>query len=338
MNSSLVVGAPGVSTLIQDRGRPGNAYLGVSRSGATDRASHERANVAVGNGPDAAVLETLGGGLVLTSVGANWISLAGATCTALVEGRRVRNSSWIPLQDGETLALLAPARGLRTYVAVRGGIAVPEVLGSRSFDTLAALGPAPLRRGDILPIGPLVHSPVPRRGRMGSTSMGGTATLHAWLGPDDDELRFPRALFDGEWEATSNSSRVALRLARPGEQEPRAGAELGWRPVGERDSAGIICGFVQIPPSGLPVVFLADAPVTGGYPVVAVLRARDCDRAAQVVPGERVRFVELVTTELSAAGQFHRPLGAERGLEQLGAPTAESRVSSQTLEPGPLTA
>jgi len=174
--------------------------------------------------------------------------------------------------------------GLRTYLSVRGGIAVPTVLGSRSTETLAGLGPAPVRAGDRLPVGapprrfPSVDvAPVP-------PPSAGTVVLRAIPGPRADWLANPDALTAGPWTVASRSDRVGVRLEGPplGYPASRAGQELA--------SEGVVRGALQVPPNGQPVLFLADHPVTGGYPVAAVVLGADVDRAAQARPGQGVRI------------------------------------------------
>lgn len=290
----LVVVDPGLSSLVQDGGRPGLGCLGVGRSGAADRVSFAWANEIVGNHPAAAVIETLLGGLTLRAVGDHWLTVAGAAMPARLDGALVLHQSVIRLRDGQKLTLGAPPTGLRGYVAVRGGIEVAAVLGSRSHDTLSGIGPAPLTVGQALPVGPLVDGPLTRRRWFDVTSQAGGVTLHAVIGPRNTLVPHAAALGEGEWVATANSSRVALRLARAEAEQPA----LAWRTEREQASEGIVRGFVQLPPSGMPVVFLADYPVTGGYPVIAVVTDADTDRAAQIRPGQRVRF-ELSSRSLS---------------------------------------
>ncbi len=178
--------------------------------------------------------------------------------------------------------------GLRTYLAVRGGIDVPAVLGSRSYDVLGRLGPAPLAAGDRLPVGteprrwPTVESVAGRGDPLGGPARR-AVRLTGWTGPHPEVLGQSGIdqLGRTEWAVTAESDRTGLRLSGP----PLArDAESQW-PV-----EGLVRGAVQLPPSGRPVVLLADHPVTGGYPAVAALDDVSCDRAAQLRPGDRVRL------------------------------------------------
>ena len=186
----------------------------------------------------------------------------------------------LQLEDGQRLTATRPTDGLRSYLAIAGGIDVPAVLGSRSADVLSGLGPAPVRAGDLLPVGVLPGTRV-RTDVTPQEPADGPFTLIR--GPRHDW--FTRAALDAlvrePFTVTPDSNRVGLRLSGP--PLPRARSE-------ELPSEGLVRGGLQIPPSGEPVLFLADHPVTGGYPVVAVLADADADRAAQLRPGSTLRF------------------------------------------------
>lgn len=294
---ALVVREPGMLTLIQDAGRPGHGDLGVAASGAADPAAVAAANAAVGNGPGDAVLEVLLGGLAVTARGHHVLALAGAPAPATItgaDGARAaapHDGRAFPLYDGQTLALEAPATGLRTYVAIRGGITAPATLGSRSTDTLSGIGSAALRPADVLPVGPTAGLPVvphPAAEPPRPLPAPGTVTeLRAVLGPRDDW--FDQAGIDAlaaqDWVVTPRSDRVGVRLA------PADGGRVISRARdGELPSEGVVTGSLQVPPSGEPVLFLADHPVTGGYPIIAVVREEDLALAAQAPPGARLRI------------------------------------------------
>jgi biotin-dependent carboxylase-like uncharacterized protein len=282
VSRELEVLAVGALALVEDLGRPGLAASGVGRSGAADRAALRLANRLVANPEGAAGVEVLLGGLTVRAAGLLTVALAGAAAPADVDGIPVGHHSLVTLRRGQVLRLGPPAAGLRTYLAVRGGLDVAPVLGSRSTDTLSGLGPAPLEKGDVLPVGPepdglpLVDvAPVP-------APTGGPVTLRAVPGPRADWVADPDELRRTSWFASSRSDRIGMRLE--GGTLRRSGDE-------ELPSEGMVRGAVQVPPGGQPVVFLADHPVTGGYPVVATVREEDVDRAAQVRPGQTVRFV-----------------------------------------------
>jgi biotin-dependent carboxylase-like uncharacterized protein len=283
--------ATGPLTTVQDLGRPGLGDLGVGVSGAADRPSLRLANRLVGNPDGSAALEVTHGGLAIRAHGVVTVAVTGAPVPVTTSrAGRARPAGYLRatvLADGDELRLGAPEVGLRTYVAVRGGIAVAPVLGSRSTDLLAQLGPPVVEAGAVLPIGPAGPAPVPAVDTVpGTAPPAGTMTVCAVPGPRHDWFTAGsvQQLFAGTWEVGAESNRVGMRLTGPRlERRPaREGAEL--------PSEGVVRGSVQVPPSGQPIVFLADHPVTGGYPVIAVLVDRDTDLAAQARPGQRIRF------------------------------------------------
>jgi biotin-dependent carboxylase-like uncharacterized protein len=282
VSRELGVLATGPLALVEDLGRPGLAASGVPRSGAADRRALRLANRLVANPVDAAGIEVLFGGLVVRAGALLTVALAGAPAPAAIDGTPVGHHAVLTLRAGQVLRLSTPPTGLRTYLAVRGGVAVDPVLGSRSTDVLSGLGPERLAPGTVLPVGPepdaaplIDVAPV-------AVPPGGVVTLRAVPGPRADFLADPAALAHRTWTASSRSDRVGMRLE--GGRLERAGAE-------ELPSEGIVRGAIQVPPGGEPVLFLADHPVTGGYPVAAVVLDADVDRAAQVRPGQQVRFV-----------------------------------------------
>ncbi|MFR9729500.1 biotin-dependent carboxyltransferase family protein [Saccharopolyspora sp. MS10] len=274
---------PGPFATVQDLGRPGRAAIGVGVSGAADRRSLRLANRLVGNPEGAAAVETTAGGLRLRAERDLLVAVTGAASPLEVGGRAEPVNTVLRLPAGGELRLGPPVRGLRGYVAVRGGIDVPPVLGSRATDVLSGLGPPPIAAGTRLPIGPppaafpLVEQAPVRR------EPDGELWLRVVLGPRASWFteEAHRALLAEPFAVSSEIDRVGMRLDGPA--LPRARAD-------ELPSEGVVLGSLQVPPSGRPTLFLADHPVTGGYPVIAVLLAADVDRAAQARPGQRVRF------------------------------------------------
>ncbi|MET9326893.1 urea amidolyase family protein [Tsukamurella sp. NPDC003166] len=284
----LVVQVPGMQALVEDLGRPGLAALGVTRSGAADRGALRRANRLVGNTEGAAAIENAGGGIELVAVGDQVLAVTGADADLTVEAsdgrwRTVGPGTPFALDDGDHLEIGPTVAGLRVVIAVRGGVDVPEVLGSRSADTLARLGPPAISAGDHLPVG------VPPRTAVGfpetepAVPDGSRPTVLDVL-PGPDIGLFP----DGAWErflrtawtVTPDSDRVGVRLAGP--PIPRA--------TGEIRSQALVPGAVQVPPSGLPVLFVVDHPTTGGYPVFAVVADHHLDLLAQLPFGAEVHL------------------------------------------------
>ncbi|MGZ4475284.1 MAG: 5-oxoprolinase subunit C family protein [Blastococcus sp.] len=261
----LTVLATGPQVLVQDRGRFGYAHLGVPRAGALDAPAAALANRLVGNDRDAAVLESLLGGLVVRTEVDRWVAVTGA---AAPFPRATR------LRAGDTLAIQALPTGMRSYLAVAGGIDVPPVLGSRSTDTLAGVGPKPVEAGDVLPIGAAVGAPAaldtPRPPARGPIRV--LPGPHAdWFGPG-----VLARLAETAWVVAAASDRVGLRLE--GEAIPRTSGELA--------SEGTVLGAIQVPPDGRPVILLADHGPTGGYPVAGVVHPDDVWQLAQARPGE----------------------------------------------------
>jgi biotin-dependent carboxylase-like uncharacterized protein len=276
---SLDVRAVGASVLIQDRGRPGWAHLGVPGSGALDRPAATFANRLVGNHPDAACLEVLLGGLVVGADQACWVAVTGAPCTVEVDGRPRDFAAAVRLTAGSELRLGRPSSGLRSYLAVAGGVDVEPVLGSRSTDILGRLGPPPVVVGDRLPVGTPTGSPAavdtPR------TPLPGPLRISRGPRADHVDVDAVDLLCRTAYVVSPDSDRIGMRLE--GDPLPLVdGAEL--------PSEGMVLGAVQVPPDGRPVIFLADHPTTGGYPVVAVVDERDLWQCAQRRPGEPVRF------------------------------------------------
>ncbi|WP_336213512.1 biotin-dependent carboxyltransferase family protein [Nonomuraea sp. LPB2021202275-12-8] len=275
--------APGPLATVQDLGRHGHAHLGVPSSGAADAGSLRLANRLVGNSEGLAGVELTFGLARLRFLAGAWVALAGAPCpvsSGTARGAGMGAPFWVP--EGGEVRLGAPSWGLRTYLAVRGGIAVEPVLGSRSTDSLSGLGPPPLRAGTVLPVGSPtgaggIHVDLaPPRGPR-------PAVLRVLPGPRDDWF-VPGALASmcaGPYEVSQDSNRVGVRLRGPG---------LARAKEGELPSEGMVTGAVQVPPSGEPIVFLTDHPPTGGYPVIAVVSEADLAVAAQLRPGDEVRF------------------------------------------------
>jgi biotin-dependent carboxylase-like uncharacterized protein len=274
---SIEVIDPGPLSTLQDLGRPGWAHLGVARAGALDRGAAALARRLVGGAADDAVVETTMGGVVLRTRRAVTLAVTGATCEVRVNRRSVGHATPVTVPSGSVLAVGPATSGVRSYVAFAGGIAVEPVLGSRSTDTLAWVGPPRLAAGQVLPIGTADRLPEPPPAVVGRQR---ERVLHLRRGPRADWLE------PGGWvglDATSyvvapDSDRIGLRLDGPRIE----------RRAGELPSEGMVLGAVQVPPSGQPVVFLADHPTTGGYPVVAVVEDDDLDLCGQLRPGDRV--------------------------------------------------
>lgn len=290
---------PGPLALVEDLGRPGLAAVGVSPSGALDRGALALANRLVGNAPGDAGIEVLFGGFTARFETPAWFAVTGALSGLALDGRPVDPHTAVHAAAGAELRLAAPTSGVRSYLAVRGGVAVEAVLGSRSHDTLSGLGPAALAAGDLLPFGAEPAEPVPSLDFLPLPDPGaGALELRAHRGTRADWFT-PAALeafFTVEWRASADGDRVGIRLDPPRIPSHAAGVEpapplLLERAVrDELPSEPMVAGAVQVSPDGRPTVLLADHPVTGGYPVIAVVADRSLDAFAQLRPGLPLRF------------------------------------------------
>ena len=280
----LHVEQPGALALIEDLGRPGFAHLGVAASGALDRAALALANRLVGNSDDSAALELLVGGFRARFEGETWFAVTGAWGSVRLDGRTIAPYTAARARDGAVLDIGTAERGIRYVLAVRGGLDVPDVLGSRSRDTLAGLGPDPVGPGQVLRVGtqpvasvPIVDQdpafPPPRE----------TVTLSLHPGPRADWFADASraALFESEWRLSERADRIGAQLTGPA---------LGRLRDGELPSEATVPGSIQVPGDGQPMILLADRPVTGGYPVIAIVASASLDAVAQLRPGQAVRF------------------------------------------------
>ncbi|CDX14794.1 putative allophanate hydrolase protein [Mesorhizobium sp. ORS 3324] len=288
--------------LFQDLGRPGRAGQGISESGALDRTALVEANLCVGNPRGSAAIEITYGGFAFKTDRPVTLAVTGAPAPATIrspEGKIVGAPLGQPfaLDTGDELTLEFPPEGTRSYLAIRGGFAVDRLLGSAATDTLAKVGPAPIVKGDVLmPANQPVSAVDPARPQpMKLPKEGDTVTLDVAFGPRTDWFT-EKSLFTflaQEWQVTAESNRVGVRLA---------GAEPLERAVtSELLSEGTLLGAIQVPHNGQPVLFLADHPLTGGYPVIGSIARHHLDLAGQIPIGGKIRF-----NTVSAFDQFIR--------------------------------
>ncbi|MFF3916825.1 biotin-dependent carboxyltransferase family protein [Streptomyces sp. NPDC001852] len=282
MTGGLTVVRSGALTTVQDGGRRGHAHLGVPRSGALDAGALRLANLLLGNAPGAAVLEATLTGCALRPDRALTVVVGGAPCPVKVDSRPAAWGVPVRVPAGSVLDVGGVTAGVRSYVAVAGGIAVEPVLGSRSTDLLSGLGPAPVRDGDVLPLGPPARQPVlPDSAPWPAPPT--ELTLPLRLGPRADWFTpgALRTLTSATYRVSQRSNRIGLRTEGP---------ELERVSAGELPSEGMVLGAVQVPPDGRPVVFLHDHPTTGGYPVIGVVAEPALAAAAQAAAGTPIRF------------------------------------------------
>ncbi|MFJ9852399.1 biotin-dependent carboxyltransferase family protein [Streptomyces sp. NPDC101150] len=282
---ALSVVRAGALTTVQDLGRPGHAHLGVPRAGALDEPAHRLANRLVGNPERAATLETTLTGCAVRVRTATAVAVTGAPCPVTVDGRPAPWGAPVHVPAGAVLDAGPATHGLRSYLAFGGGIEAGPVLGSRASDLLSGLGPDPLGDGAVLPLGrpgapPAAVDAVPHPGPV-------TELILPFLpGPRDAWFTDAglRTLTTGRFRVSAASNRIGLRTEGPPLERARSG---------ELPSEGMPLGALQVPPNGLPVLFLHDHPTTGGYPVIGVVPERFLAPAAQAVPGTPVRFVRM---------------------------------------------
>ncbi|MZG13625.1 biotin-dependent carboxyltransferase family protein [Streptomyces tendae] len=282
MTTKLTTVRSGALTTVQDSGRPGHAHLGVPRSGALDAPAMRLANRLLGNTPDAAVLETTLTGCALRPDQDVTVVVGGAPCAVTVDGGPVAWGAPVRVRAGSVLDVGAATAGVRSYVAVAGGVAAEPVLGSRSTDLLSGLGPQPLRDGDVVAVGsPAGPLPAP----VAAPWPGPPAELVLSVRPGPRADWFTpaalRTFTSATYRVSPHSNRIGLRTEGP---------PLERAAAGELPSEGMVLGAVQVPPDGRPVLFLHDHPTTGGYPVVAVVPEPALAAAAQAAAGTPVRF------------------------------------------------
>ncbi|MEU0448801.1 biotin-dependent carboxyltransferase family protein [Streptomyces tendae] len=282
MTTKLTAVRSGALTTVQDAGRPGHAHLGVPRSGALDAPAMRLANRLLGNASDAAVLETTLTGCALRPDQDVTVVVGGAPCPVTVDGRPAAWGAPVRVPAGSVLDVGTATAGVRSYVAVAGGVAAEPVLGSRSTDLLSGLGPEPLRDGDVVPVG-TPAGPVPAPVAAPWAGPPAELVLPVRPGPRADWFTAAalRTFTSASYRVSPHSNRIGLRTEGP---------PLERATAGELPSEGMVLGAVQVPPDGRPVLFLHDHPTTGGYPVVAVVPEPALAAAAQAAAGTPVRF------------------------------------------------
>ncbi|MER5173635.1 5-oxoprolinase/urea amidolyase family protein [Thioclava sp. GXIMD2076] len=273
--------------LFQDLGRLGQAGQGVSASGVLDRHAFRALNRMLGNAPGTPAIELTGGGFAFRAEETAVIAVTGAPCAVKVNGWNLGSHAPLALDAGDHVEIGAPLSGLRSLLGVRGGFDVERIMGSATRDTLAEVGPEPLGAGAVLELAharagavePALSPPeLPRPGE--------TVVLDVVMGPRTDWFspETVAALSGQLWEVTPQSSRVGIRLS---------GEALTREDARELPSEGTATGALQVPHSGQPVLFLADHPLTGGYPVIGSVASYHLDLAGQIPPGAKIRFNPL---------------------------------------------
>jgi antagonist of KipI len=291
--NTLTVLSPGLLTTVQDLGRDGFGSIGVSASGAADGVSLRTGNKLIGNPEGVAALEmTLLGGTFQFSQDAI-IAVTGSDFDATVDERRISLYSSIPVSKGQSLRFGPTKSGARCYLCVRGGIAVPEFLGSRSTHLLSGLGGfegRALRKGDVLPVGEAANTMRPQKiAEQWLEAFSPKKTIRVTEGPQwssfSDEVR--KSFFARPYLVTEEANRMGIRLR--GSQTPLPSA-------GEMITEGVSLGAIQLPSGGQPIILFVEQQTTGGYPIIANVIAADLASLGQLRPRDEIRF-ELVSME-----------------------------------------
>ena len=305
------IGNPGLATTVQDQGRTGHYNVGIPQSGSMDQYSAELGNALVGNSAREAVLECTYLGPVLTTDNDAVIAVTGAPVEVKVNGEPRPQWSRLLLKAGDQLSFGVIQGGTRYYIAVQGGIDVPEVLGSRSTYSLAGIGGfrgRKLEAGDVVPVGaPLNGGKLPQAESVPDEFRPVFAKeqeVRIVLGLYDHRLTEEGLgnLLDEEWKVTPVADRMGLRYSGPGvkwkEREQPFGA--GSDPSNIVD-AGYAVGSIQIPGGTQPIILHRDAVSGGGYAMVGTVISADMDLVARAAPGTATRFAAVSLDDALAA-------------------------------------
>ncbi|WP_413727049.1 5-oxoprolinase subunit PxpC [Sodalis sp. RH19] len=295
----------GMMTAVQDGGRTGYRNLGISQGGVLDLPAMQMANLLVGNDAQAAVLEITLGQFSADITASGWVALTGADCHAQLDGQPVWTGWRFKVQPGQTLKLGTPKHGMRSYLAVSGGFDVPVVLNSRSTDLKAGFGGHQGRMigdGDVLRAGQPRYQPTRQ---MGIRQLLFGNRVRALPGPEYREFSADSqdAFWRSSWQLSPQSNRMGYRLQGP---------TLIRNTDRELFSHGLLPGVVQVPHGGQPIVLMADAQTTGGYPRIACVIAADLFHLAQIRLGEPIHFIQCTLEEAQGAW-----LDQQRYLEQI---------------------
>ena len=275
---------------VQDTGRYGYRQLGVSRCGALDAPALQMANLLVGNAPESAALEITLGNCVIEFTQDGWFALTGAGCHAELDGHAVWTGWRLAVKAGQQLRLKAPERGMRSYLAVAGGLDIPEVLGSYSTDLKAQVGGLEgrlIKDGDEIPQLPATRH---FREARGVKQLLWGNRIRALEGPEYHEFTQTSqdAFWRLPWQLSPQSNRMGYRLQ---------GQRLERTTDRELLSHGLLPGVVQVPHNGQPIVLMNDAQTTGGYPRIACVIEADMFNLAQLRLGEPIHFVHCTLEE-----------------------------------------
>lgn len=308
----ITVLAGGPLTTVQDMGRLGQRALGIGSAGPMDRLALQLGNLLVGNLRDVAGIEIAASGFAVRFEKDTWVALTGADCRARLDEIPILPWWTAPARKGQILSMQAPVGGTFAYLTLAGGIDIVPVIGSRSTDLKGRLGGMEgraLAKDDVLPLGvPLRSRRVegvqgfglrpPREVQAQPVGEGKKAAAVLRVLPAAEYHAFTaqsrEAVWSSVWTVLRDSSRIGYRLS---------GTPLQLTEPVELFSHGILPGVVQVPPSGQPVVQMADANTCGGYPKIGVVISADLARLAQIIPGQQIRFIEVTQQEAVAASK-----------------------------------
>ncbi|HKZ07826.1 MAG TPA: biotin-dependent carboxyltransferase family protein [Methylomirabilota bacterium] len=294
----LLVHDAGPLTTVQDLGRMAQLRVGLPRSGPMDRDAFVLANRLVGNDDNSAALECTLMGPRLEFADARWVAVTGADVPVTLDGAEQAAWTAFPVRAGGVLKIGAARSGVRSYLAVSGGLDTPLVLGSRSTylrGALGGIGGRALRKGDTLPLGRATGAPAPRRVRAERIpTYGDEPSIDAILGPQDDRFTSAgiAALFDGPYEMLPQSDRMGARFR---------GARIEHTRGHDIISDGIALGAIQVIGEGQPIVLLVDRQTAGGYTKIATVCSYEIGRVGQLKPGQRLRFRQVTVAAAHAA-------------------------------------
>lgn len=306
----------GALTTVQDLGRQGYRHLGVALCGALDPDALIYGNRLVGNKQDCAGLEITLGPVELRFIRSGWFALTGADFQATLDGEPLWCGWNHACRPGQVLRLRGTRHGMRAYLAVAGGIDVPQVMGSRATDLKAGFGGfqgRALTVGDCIPIGPSDY----RGPRQGGPLRCWHPSIRVIPGPEWPacDPHSQQLFWQQEWQVSQHSNRMGYRL--------QGDAMTFVRPLSLLSHA-VWPGIIQVPPSGQPIVLMADAQTTGGYPRVGQVIEADLWLLAQARPGTRFKFTPSSLAEAQRAGlvrvherfRFELALGGVRQLAE----------------------
>lgn len=283
MKSGFEVLRAGIQSTVQDLGRSDAAHWGVPQAGAADRLALVLANLLLGNSPEAACIEITMGGFQIRFLSPTDFALAGADCVASLDDQLILPYARSHAQAGQILTLKPPAKGLRTYLALWGGVDVPLVLASRSTLLTAQFGGMAgraLRVGDVLYA---IQSGVSLLSPRSIAPPTWRSVIRVMLGPQWNHLTPVAQQFflKTHWQLSHQSDRMGLKLS---------GNKLQMAIPIEMASQAVFSGTIQLPPNGQPILLLADAQTTGGYPIIAQVIQADLWLAGQCRANDRIQF------------------------------------------------